>query len=89
MNLAKNKRLIFFLSCDIVLIALSIFLAFELRFSGEIPKSFYMGMIKAGLLLLVLKVAFLFIFRIYRVACDLGLPGDLLRARGHQPLPAP
>ncbi|EOC5017854.1 UDP-N-acetylglucosamine 4,6-dehydratase (configuration-retaining) [Campylobacter upsaliensis] len=68
MNLAKNKRLIFFLSCDIVLIALSIFLAFELRFSGEIPKSFYMGMIKAGLLLLVLKVAFLFIFRIYKVA---------------------
>ncbi|ELB7665076.1 UDP-N-acetylglucosamine 4,6-dehydratase (configuration-retaining) [Campylobacter upsaliensis] len=68
MNLAKNKRLIFFLSCDIVLIALSIFLAFELRFSGEIPKSFYMGMIKAGILLLVLKVAFLFIFRIYKVA---------------------
>ncbi|EAJ7570871.1 UDP-N-acetylglucosamine 4,6-dehydratase (configuration-retaining) [Campylobacter upsaliensis] len=68
MNLAKNKRLIFFLSCDILLIALSIFLAFELRFSGEIPKSFYMGMIKAGILLLVLKVAFLFIFRIYKVA---------------------
>lgn len=68
MNLAKNKRLIFFLSCDIVLIALSIFLAFELRFSGEIPKSFYMGMIKAGILLLVLKVTFLFIFRIYKVA---------------------
>ncbi|MCR2122080.1 UDP-N-acetylglucosamine 4,6-dehydratase (configuration-retaining) [Campylobacter upsaliensis] len=68
MNLVKNKRLIFFLSCDIILIALSIFLAFELRFSGEIPKSFYMGMIKAGILLLVLKVAFLFIFRIYKVA---------------------
>lgn len=68
MNLVKNKRLIFFLSCDIVLIALSIFLAFELRFSGEIPKSFYMGMIKAGILLLVLKVTFLFIFRIYKVA---------------------
>ena len=68
MKLVKNKRLIFFLSCDIILIALSIFLAFELRFSGEIPKSFYMGMIKAGILLLVLKVAFLFIFRIYKVA---------------------
>ncbi|EOB2174845.1 UDP-N-acetylglucosamine 4,6-dehydratase (configuration-retaining) [Campylobacter upsaliensis] len=68
MNLAKNKRLIFFLSCDIVLIALNIFLAFELRFSGEIPKSFYMGMIKAGILLLVLKIVFLFAFRIYKVA---------------------
>ncbi|MBS4332003.1 UDP-N-acetylglucosamine 4,6-dehydratase (configuration-retaining) [Campylobacter vulpis] len=68
MNLAKNKRLIFFLSCDVILIALSIFLAFELRFSGEIPKSFYMGMIKAGLLLLVLKIVFLFAFRIYKVA---------------------
>ncbi|MDL0146167.1 UDP-N-acetylglucosamine 4,6-dehydratase (configuration-retaining) [Campylobacter felis] len=68
MNLAKNKRLIFFLSCDVILIVLSIFLAFELRFSGEIPKSFYMGMIKAGLLLLVLKIVFLFAFRIYKVA---------------------
>ena len=68
MNLAKNKRLIFFLSCDVILIALSIFLAFELRFSGEIPKSFYMGMIKAGILLLVLKIVFLFAFRIYKVA---------------------
>ncbi|MDL0101146.1 UDP-N-acetylglucosamine 4,6-dehydratase (configuration-retaining) [Campylobacter felis] len=68
MNLAKNKRLIFFLSCDVILIVLSIFLAFELRFSGEIPKSFYMGMIKAGILLLVLKIVFLFAFRIYKVA---------------------
>ena len=68
MNLAKNKRLVFFLGCDIVLLILSIFLAFELRFSGEIPKSFYMGMVKAGLLLLGLKIAFLFAFRIYKVA---------------------
>ena len=68
MNLAKNKRLVFFLGCDIVLLILSIFLAFELRFSGEIPERFYMGMVKAGILLLGLKIAFLFAFRIYKVA---------------------
>lgn len=64
----KNKRLIFFLSFDVVLFSLSIFLAFSLRFSGDIPRIFYEGMIKAGLILLVLKIVFLFIFRIYKVA---------------------
>ncbi len=64
----KKKRLLFFLSCDCVLFCLSIFLAFSLRFSGDIPGIFYEGMIKAGLILLVLKIAFLFVFRIYKVA---------------------
>ncbi|TEY04553.1 UDP-N-acetylglucosamine 4,6-dehydratase (configuration-retaining) [Campylobacter sp. US33a] len=70
MNLTfyKSKRLIFFLCCDVFLFLLSIFLAFSLRFSGDIPDIFYEGMIKAGLILLVLKITFLFIFRIYKVA---------------------
>lgn len=68
MDFYKSKRLIFFLCFDAFLFILSIFLAFSLRFSGEIPSIFYEGMIKAGLILLVLKIAFLFIFRIYKVA---------------------
>lgn len=68
MGFYKSRRLIFFLTWDIVLILLSIYLAFSLRFSGDISSVFYQGMFKAGLILLVLKIAFLFLFRIYKVA---------------------
>ncbi|TQR33789.1 UDP-N-acetylglucosamine 4,6-dehydratase [Campylobacter sp. MIT 99-7217] len=64
----KTGRLVFFLSADVLLCLLATFLAFELRFSGEIPQIFYEGMIKAGVILLVLKLLFLFAFRIYKVA---------------------
>lgn len=64
----KSKRLAFFLSCDVLLFALAIFLAFELRFSGYIPNIFYEGMIKAGILLIALKFAFFAFFGIYKVA---------------------
>ncbi len=36
----KSKRLAFFLTSDIVLILLSVYLAFSLRFSGDIPSYF-------------------------------------------------
>ncbi|MBZ7970627.1 UDP-N-acetylglucosamine 4,6-dehydratase (configuration-retaining) [Campylobacter sp. RM3125] len=68
MDFYKSKRLIFFLCFDIVLFSLSIYLAFSLRFSGDIANIFYQGMLKAGVILLFLKIAFLFIFRIYKVA---------------------
>ncbi|MGH2304740.1 UDP-N-acetylglucosamine 4,6-dehydratase (configuration-retaining) [Campylobacter taeniopygiae] len=68
MDFYKSKRLIFFLCFDIVLFSLSIYLAFSLRFSGDIANIFYQGMFKAGIILLFLKIAFLFIFRIYKVA---------------------
>lgn len=64
----KSKRLAFFLSCDTLLFALAVFLAFELRFSGFIPNIFYEGMIKAGILLIGLKIAFFAFFGIYKVA---------------------
>ncbi|TKX33067.1 UDP-N-acetylglucosamine 4,6-dehydratase (configuration-retaining) [Campylobacter aviculae] len=68
MDFYKSRRLIFFLCFDIVLFSLSIFLAFSLRFSGDIANIFYQGMFKAGIILIFLKIAFLFIFRIYKVA---------------------
>lgn len=64
----KSKRLTFFLSCDFILFALSIFIAYELRFSGAIPSIFYEGMIKAWLVLMALKFAFFWLFGIYKVA---------------------
>lgn len=64
----KSKRLAFFLISDIVLILLSVYLAFSLRFSGDIPSIFYHGMMVSAIILLVLKLSFLFVFRIYKVA---------------------
>lgn len=64
----KSKRLIFFVCFDIFLFLLSIFLAFSLRFSGDIPDEFYNSMFKSGLILIILKIFFLFVFRIYKVA---------------------
>lgn len=68
MNSYKLKRLAFFLSFDVFLFALSIFVAFLLRFSGEIPGAFYEGAIKAGIVLTLLKIALFFVFKIYKVA---------------------
>ena len=64
----KSKRLTFFLICDFVLFTLSIFLAYELRFSGFIPNIFYESLIKALLVLTALKFAFFALFGIYKVA---------------------
>ena len=64
----KSKRLTFFLICDFVLFTLSIFLAYELRFSGFIPNIFYESLIKAWLVLIALKFAFFALFGIYKVA---------------------
>ena len=64
----KSKRLAFFLCADVVLFALSVFLAYELRFSGYIPSIFYESLIKATILLVLLKLAFFGLFGIYKVA---------------------
>ncbi len=64
----KSKRLAFFLSCDTILFTLAVFLAFELRFSGVIPNIFYQGMLKAGILLIALKLVFFALCGIYKVA---------------------
>lgn len=64
----KSKRLTFFLICDFVLFTLSIFLAYELRFSGFIPNIFYESLIKVWLVLTALKFAFFALFGIYKVA---------------------
>lgn len=64
----KSKRLTFFLICDFILFTLSIFLAYELRFSGFIPNIFYESLIKAWLVLTALKFTFFVLFGIYKVA---------------------
>lgn len=64
----KSKRFIFFLFFDICLIASSLLLSFYLRFDLSIPPYFHSGMIKSFFILLLLKISFLYMFGIYRVA---------------------
>ena len=64
----KSKRLTFFLCADVVLFTLSVFLAYELRFSGYIPNIFYESLIKATFLLVLLKLVLFGLFGIYKVA---------------------
>lgn len=64
---SKFKRVTFFLFVDVLIFAISIYVAFLLRFSGDIPFSFYQGMILSGVCLAFLKVVFLAIFKIYMV----------------------
>lgn len=64
---SKFKRVTFFLFADILIFAVSIYTAFLLRFSGDIPDDFYKGMIFSGICLVFLKVMFLTFFKIYMV----------------------
>ncbi|MCR6591443.1 UDP-GlcNAc C4,6 dehydratase [Campylobacter insulaenigrae] len=64
----KSKRLGFFLGADILLFVISIYLSFSLRFSADIPNEFYEGMFKSAVVLILLKIIFLALLRIYQVA---------------------
>ncbi|WP_096023945.1 MULTISPECIES: UDP-N-acetylglucosamine 4,6-dehydratase (configuration-retaining) [Campylobacter] len=63
----KRRRIAFFLLCDVIIFALSIYFAFLLRFSGDIPEIFIPGMVYSGVILIVIKIALLWAFQIYRV----------------------
>ncbi|ANE36316.1 UDP-N-acetylglucosamine C-6 dehydratase [Campylobacter iguaniorum] len=63
----KSRRTAFFLTCDIILFSLSIYFAFLLRFSGEIPDIFVDGMIYSGIVLVSLKIFLMWLFRLYKV----------------------
>ena len=63
----KRRRIAFFLLCDTLIFTLSIYFAFLLRFSGDIPEIFIPGMIYSGVILIIIKIAMLWAFQIYRV----------------------
>lgn len=63
----KRRRIAFFLLCDTLIFTLSIYFAFLLRFSGDIPEIFIPGMIYSGAILIVIKITMLWAFQIYRV----------------------
>ncbi|MFA6096777.1 MAG: nucleoside-diphosphate sugar epimerase/dehydratase [Candidatus Paceibacterota bacterium] len=61
-----GKRTMFFLICDIIFITLSFYLAFILRFDGQIPSQYFFGNIQSSILLaLVACVPIFYLSKLY------------------------
>jgi len=63
----KLKRLAFFLTFDIAIFAASFYLAYLLRFSGVLPDYFKGGLVAGCATMVVLKLFFMWLFKIYKV----------------------
>ena len=63
----KLKRLAFFLTFDIAIFAASFYLAYLLRFSGVLPDYFRGGLVAGCATMVVLKLFFMWLFKIYKV----------------------
>ncbi len=63
----KTKRTIFFVFSDILIFLLSVYFAFLLRFSGDIPDIFISGMIKFAFIMLILELIFAYKSGLYKV----------------------
>ena len=63
-----HKRTLFFAVFDILISIATIFLAYFLRFNFDIPLRFIDVMIRMMIVLIPIKIAIFFIFRIYFVA---------------------
>ncbi|MCI6988928.1 MAG: polysaccharide biosynthesis protein [Campylobacter sp.] len=63
----KLKRTLFFISYDCLASLFATLCAFLLRFSGEIPPVFYKGLVLSALILMGLRVFFMWIYKIYKV----------------------
>jgi len=68
MSLSPFKRTIFFIILDIFISILTVVLAYLLRFNFNIPLQFFPSMILMIMILLPLKIAFFFFFKIYFIA---------------------
>ena len=63
----KLKRLIFFLTGDVFIFAFSIYAAYLLRFNANIPDIYVQGLFVTAGFLIVFKLFFLWMFKIYKV----------------------
>ena len=64
---SSKKRTLFFIFFDILISLFTLFLAYNLRFSFEVPSLFIDTFIDFFLLILSLKIGFLIYFKIYKV----------------------
>jgi len=65
---SSKKRILFFLILDSLISLATIVLSYLLRFNFSITPTFYDSMIKMMIILIPLKIALFFLFRIYHVA---------------------
>ncbi len=65
---SNTKRIIFFITLDILISMATIFMAYLLRFNFVIPSSFLASMLQMMMLLIPLKILVFFLFKIYFVA---------------------
>lgn len=63
----KFRRFLFFITFDVLISIFSTILAFFLRFNGDIPNEFYKGLLLCVSSMVVLRVFFLWIAKIYMV----------------------
>ena len=63
----KLKRLIFFLTGDVFIFAFSIYAAYLLRFNANIPDIYVQGLFVTAGFLIIFKLIFLWMFKIYKV----------------------
>ena len=63
----KFSRFAFFLLGDILISILSVYIAFLLRFSGDIPNEFYKGALLSASSLTAIKICYFWFLRIYLV----------------------
>lgn len=63
----KLKRLAFFLGFDVAIFVASFYLAYLLRFSGVLPDYFRGGLVAGCATMVVLKLFFMWLFKIYKV----------------------
>lgn len=64
----QSKRTIFFISSDILISFLSLFLAYNLRFNFIVPSEFMDKFFQTFIILLICKISFLMYFNIYKTA---------------------
>lgn len=63
----KFKRFTFFLFVDIFISIFSVYIAFMLRFSGDIPNEFYRGILLSIFTITILRIFFIWLLKIYMV----------------------
>ncbi len=63
----KTKRALFFIIGDILISIFTLFLAYLLRFNFSIPKTYLHNFIEIAFILIFLKIAFYYIFKLYFV----------------------
>jgi FlaA1/EpsC-like NDP-sugar epimerase len=64
--LIRNRNFWLMLATDVVMIGLAYYFAYLLRFEGEIPEPFFTNFTKTVFLVIPIKIAFFFLFDLYR-----------------------